>query len=257
MSLLANKVAKLRRWVKSQDSPAANAIYRIAKGARGISIPSVRAIHSPLYMLHRATQMAFANAKRAIWVTPLFQSQLQAPAPRLNLYGTLPFIQGNVTMTIGADCRIGGRTNFAGRTASHPTPEIIIGNNCDIGFMNVLSCGSRIHIGNNVRLAAYVQLVGYPGHPIDVDARALGAPDTDDQVGDIILEDDVWLATRVTVNRGVRIGRGTIVATGSVVTSDLPPFVLAAGIPARIIKNLPQPNTHAALPTKASAPQAA
>ena len=42
----------------------------------------------------------------------------------------------------------------------------------------------------------------------------------------------------VTVSAGVRIGRGTVVAAGSVVTADLPPLVLAAGVPARVIRSL-------------------
>ena len=81
-------------------------------------------------------------------------------------------------------------------------------------------------------------LAGYPGHPLDARARAAGAADTDEQVGDIILEDDVWLATGVTVIAGVRIGRGTVVAAGSVVTRDLPANVLAAGNPARVIRSI-------------------
>ena len=96
-------------------------------------------------------------------------------------------------------------------------------------------------IGNNLRLAMGTFLLGYPGHPIDAVARARGDTDTDDQVGDIIIEDDVWLGSRSTVLGGVRIGRGTIVAAGSVVTKDLPPFVLAGGIPAVIKKQLPRP----------------
>ena len=241
MSILADKTANVRQWIKNRDTPAADRIYRLVKGARGWSMPSIRPIHAPLYLLHRSVLTAFNGAKRTLWVTPLFLSQLEAPAPRINLYGTLPLIQGNVRIRCGADCRIGGRINLTGRSASRETPEIVIGDNCDIGYMNILNAGGRIVIGNNVRLAAFVHLVGYPGHPLDTAARAHGDADTDDQVGDIILEDDVWLATRVTVNRGVRIGRGTIVATGSVVTTDLPPFVLAAGVPARIIKKLDQP----------------
>ena len=66
----------------------------------------------------------------------------------------------------------------------------------------------------------------------------MGLPETDEQVGDIIIEKDVWLATGVSVMAGVRIGQGTIVAAGSVVTQDLPSMVLAGGIPAKVIRKL-------------------
>jgi acetyltransferase-like isoleucine patch superfamily enzyme len=81
-------------------------------------------------------------------------------------------------------------------------------------------------------------LAGFPGHPMDAADRAAGAPDTADQIGDIVLERDVWLASGVTVLAGVRIGQGTVVAAGSVVTRDLPAQVLAAGVPARVIRSL-------------------
>jgi acetyltransferase-like isoleucine patch superfamily enzyme len=113
-----------------------------------------------------------------------------------------------------------------------------IGDNVDIGWQSQISAGTRIVIGDNVRLAGRCMLAGFPGHPMDAAARAAGAPDTDDQIGDIVLERDVWLATGVTVLAGVRIGQGTVVAAGSIVTRDLPPRVLAAGVPARVIRAL-------------------
>ena len=58
------------------------------------------------------------------------------------------------------------------------------------------------------------------------------------QIGDIVLGDDVWLGTGVTVLGGVTIGRGTVVGANSVVTRDLPPMVLAAGNPCRVIRAL-------------------
>lgn len=159
----------------------------------------------------------------------------------LNLFGGLPFISGALRISMGDNCRISGHTTFSGRTCSQQMPELRVGNNVDIGYMTTIAVGQRVEIGNNVRIAGHAFLAGYPGHPLDAKARAAGQPETDDQVGNIILEEDVWLATNVSVLAGVRIGRGTIVATGSVVTRDLPAMVLAAGIPARVIRHLDNP----------------
>jgi len=54
--------------------------------------------------------------------------------------------------------------------------------------------------------------------------------------GDIIIEDDVWLGLHVCVMDGVTIGRGAIVGAGAVVTKDIPPYAVAVGIPARVIR---------------------
>ena len=89
-----------------------------------------------------------------------------------------------------------------------------------------------------MRIAGRAFLAGYPGHPLNAQDRAAGCPDTDDQIGDIVLEDDVWLGTGVSVMAGVTIGKGTVVAAGSVVTRSLPPGVVAAGMPARIVRTL-------------------
>jgi acetyltransferase-like isoleucine patch superfamily enzyme len=54
----------------------------------------------------------------------------------------------------------------------------------------------------------------------------------------VIIEDNVWLAARVVVLKGVRIGRGSVVGVGSVVTRDIPAGCLAVGSPARVIRHL-------------------
>lgn len=54
--------------------------------------------------------------------------------------------------------------------------------------------------------------------------------------GDIIVDDDVWIGYGATILSGVHIGQGVIVAAGSVVTKNIPPYAIVAGVPAKIIK---------------------
>jgi acetyltransferase-like isoleucine patch superfamily enzyme len=56
----------------------------------------------------------------------------------------------------------------------------------------------------------------------------------------IIIEDDVWLGSRTVVLGGVRIGTGSVVGAGSVVTRDIPPYSVAVGVPCKVIKNRKQ-----------------
>ncbi len=51
------------------------------------------------------------------------------------------------------------------------------------------------------------------------------------------IERNVWLGTKVTVSRGVRIGEGAVVGANAVVTRDLPAYSVAVGVPARVIKD--------------------
>ena len=51
-----------------------------------------------------------------------------------------------------------------------------------------------------------------------------------------VLEDDVWIGARVTILKGVRVGRGSIVAAGAVVTKDVPPYSIVGGVPAKVIR---------------------
>ena len=54
----------------------------------------------------------------------------------------------------------------------------------------------------------------------------------------VVIEDNVWIGANVTVMPGVTIGKHSVVAAGSVVTTDIPPDTMAAGVPAKIIKKL-------------------
>ena len=226
----------LKTWLRTHPSPMAQHLFTALKKARSLSVPVIPPLHKALYGLHIGTANMLAAVGRAFWYIPLFQSRLTSPSKNLYLYGGMPQVLGPLDITLGSDCRISGQTTFTARPSSTPHPHLIVGNNVDIGWQTTIAVGTRVLLGNNVRIAGRAFLAGYPGHPLDAADRALGLPDTEDQIGDIVLEDDVWLATGVSVMAGVTIGKGTVVAAGSVVTKDLPSGVLAGGVPARVIK---------------------
>jgi tetrahydrodipicolinate N-succinyltransferase len=63
----------------------------------------------------------------------------------------------------------------------------------------------------------------------------LGESHINDKSADVIIEEDVWVGTRVTILAGVTLGRGSIIAANAVVTKPVPPYALMVGMPARII----------------------
>lgn len=225
-----------KQWLKTSQHPFAKMLLTQLKKLINIEIPAPKLLLRPAYFLFQLTKNMFNTLTRILFWTPLLKGRLHRVGRNLNLYGGLPYISGPLQIEVGNDCRISGQSTFTGRSCSKTTPTLILGNNIDIGWMTTIAVGNRVIINDNVRIAGRALLAGYPGHPMDPKSRALGQPETDNQVGDIILENDVWLATGVSVMAGVRIGQGTIVAAGSVVTHDLPAMVLAGGIPAKVIR---------------------
>jgi acetyltransferase-like isoleucine patch superfamily enzyme len=57
-----------------------------------------------------------------------------------------------------------------------------------------------------------------------------------DDDANIVIDDDVWIASGATILRGVHIGRGAIIAAGAVVTKNVPPYSLMGGVPARVLR---------------------
>ena len=227
-----------KQWAKTSDNRFARIVKKSWFLFKAIEMPNIPVIFKLLYTNHIMLKQLIADVLRIIYYTPIFKSRLNNQPKQLYLYGGLPVVIGTLDICMGDRVRLAAMTTISGRTVSHQIPQLNIGHNVGIGWRTSISVGRKIDIGNNVRIAGDCYLAGYPGHPVNAKARAKGLPDTESQIGDICLEDDVWLATGVKVMPGVTVGKGTIVAAGSVVTKDLPAYVLAAGSPARIVKSI-------------------
>lgn len=233
-----------KQWLKNSPNPVAKTLFKNIKALINFELPAPKFVLRVLYTLFVLLRNLFATATRILFWTPLFKGRINSVGRGLNLYGGLPFISGPVQISLGSQCRVSGQTTFSGRCTATTAPTLTVGDNVDIGWMTTIAVGSKVVLGDNVRIAGRSLLAGYPGHPLNPVDRALGLPELDEQVGDIILEDDVWLATGVSVMAGVRIGQGSIIAAGSVVTHDIPAMVLAGGVPAKVIRaiNIDQVN---------------
>jgi maltose O-acetyltransferase len=111
-----------------------------------------------------------------------------------------------------------------------------IGSNSGIGpracLMNV-SGGGELTIGNDVMMGPDVLIYTFEHNHADVEVPM-------DRQGikysRVLIEDDVWIGARVVILAGVTIGKGSIIGAGAVVTRDIPPYSIAGGVPAKVLK---------------------
>ncbi len=116
------------------------------------------------------------------------------------------------------------------------TENIRIGKKCFINSGVCLACASpnvEIAIGNYVMIGPQCRL-----ETMNHSVTLLGENKRGKFPESIVIEDQVWLAAGVTVLPGVRIGKGSVVAAGAVVTKDVPPNSLVGGVPARMIRSI-------------------
>ena len=114
------------------------------------------------------------------------------------------------------------------------TPELRIGDYSGIGVKCCIN--GPITIGNNVMMGREVLIYTrrHRDDSIDFPMREQGMA----EVRPVIIEDDVWIGSRVIILPGVTSGRGSIIGAGAVVTKDIPANVVAIGNPCRVLREI-------------------
>lgn len=114
--------------------------------------------------------------------------------------------------------------------------NIEIGNNSDIGlnaYITGCDSGGKLIIGNNVIMAPEVSILTLNHKYND---KSLPIREQGFKSSEVIIEDDVWIGYRVTILTGVKIGKGSVIGAGAVVTNDVDPYTVVGGVPAKFIK---------------------
>lgn len=137
-------------------------------------------------------------------------------------HGRRVYVRGNLRVVPDGRLVVGERTLFLkgvvrSELITHSSGELVIGHDC--GFAHGLSIEVRqsVRIGDRCICGAMVRISDFVA----------------DRVAPVVIEEDVWLAYGVIIEPGVRVGKGSVISTGSVVTKDVPPKHLAVGNPAR------------------------
>ncbi len=139
-------------------------------------------------------------------------------------YQFLKKVLGNV----GAGCVIHSPFLFDIGRNIHLGENVFINYNCVILDMTEVYIGNNVMIGPNVTIST-------ASHSLSKMSRRR----KEGHAMSIEIGDDVWIGCNVSILPGVKIGKGAVIGAGSVVTSDIPENVLAVGVPAKSIKQLP------------------
>ena len=113
-----------------------------------------------------------------------------------------------------------------------PKATLSIGNGTYLNRNTLIVCEDLVEIGENCKIAWDVNIMDSDLHPID-ETPIVNKP--------VRIEDNVWIGCRSIILKGVTIGKGAVVAAGSVVTKNIPPRTVWGGSPAKFITNLDEP----------------
>lgn len=170
--------------------------------------------------------MAQIDASASVMKT----AKIYSVAPQRNIeVGAFSFIEGElIALAPGARLRIGHHTTVGAHT-------------------RIWAC-REIDIGNYVLISHQVDIHDSDSHPLDARLRRKQTVDfcehhapmaqSDVLSAAVRIEDDVWIGFKASILKGVTVGRGAVVAAGSVVTKDVPAFALVAGNPAKVVRDL-------------------
>ena len=163
-------------------------------------------------------------------VFKLAAAMLSRVLPQLGFNRTRTALLRATGMQIGARSLVMGPLELTGfghmRDISIGQDSFITGPvRMDLGAK--VTIGNRVHVGQDVLLLTVDHEIGPPSHRCG--PRMLG---------EIVIEDGVWIGSRVTILPGTVVKKGAIIAAGSVVTGDVPANKLVAGVPARVVRHL-------------------
>jgi len=166
------------------------------------------------------------------------EQELRDKFPHLRLSEGV-IVRGLSRFTAGRNTLLDRRAylNCAGGEWNGYKGFIKIGENCEIGPYAVLWGAGGITIGDNVHIGAHVSITAHEARQIDPDSLDTWKP-LDFDFAPVVIEDHTLVCSGSVIVPGVTIGHHSMIGGGAVVVSNIPPYSLAVGCPARVLRSL-------------------
>ena len=151
-------------------------------------------------------------------------------------------VRGIEALTYGKNLVLDHRAyiNCRGGDWNNRSGYVTIGDNSEIGPYCALWGAGGIEIGSNVHIGSHVSISAHEGRQVKPEDLDVMKP-LDFDFAPVVIEDHVLVCSGTSIAPGVRIGHHSIIGCGSAVVKDIPPYAVAAGAPARVIRfSVPQ-----------------
>ena len=232
MGLIEQFSLKVRRG----EGPIYRTIRAVVKGLLHSNLP-VPSFLRPVYrVLYEAPFMILFASRWALnyfYREPAFRSRCEKVGRNLSLW-LMPDVRGHTRIYIGDNVNLFGHLGVgSGRVFDDPT--LIIGDRVELGHNVMISVNKQVVIEDEVNIASNVRIQDSDGHPRDPEMRARKFPPAPEEVKPVRICRRAWIGQGCYIMKGVTIGEGAIVGANSVVITDVPPFSVVLGNPARVV----------------------
>ncbi len=203
--------------------------------SKDIKLP--RVVVALLSKERRLRRMGWFWFKNKFYCEPLLRYRCTAVGKNLRMESDIPLIIGSGEIIIGDNVNIGNRQAWIVTPNLFERPKLHIGDHTSINYATEISVEQSVEIGKYCQIAGETKIFDNNSHSIHWENdRRMNRND----VAPVKIEDHVWIGMRSIILKGVTIGRGAVVAAGSVVTKDVPAMTVVGGNPAKVLKKIEQ-----------------
>jgi galactoside O-acetyltransferase len=222
--------------IRCAESPGYRALKKLARAVISFNLPLPRfalVFYRILYTLHDFGLEVVRWALNVFFREPAFRSRCVSAGKRLYV-SRLPFIVGHAKIYVGDDVNFFGKVDIMSG-ASFDEPKLILKDRVDVGHNVGFVVNKEIVIEEDVNIASGVQFRDTDAHPRDATQRIADMRPEPDENKAIRVCRYAWIGFDAIIMKGVTIGEGAIIGVKSVVVTDIPPYTVAMGNPARVV----------------------